>query len=111
MKAPKDQRQLELFRDPKREWAQKVVEALIEHGDKINYLHDLAKKVLAGEPGYARPEHVRRMRQRRRVLSLGKTASSRVVRYRPLRSAKTHVCWAYTCNRLATGHDQTEVSK
>ena len=75
MKAPRDERQLSLFSDPRREWALAVMEALEQNADMINKLHDLMLKVLAGVPGYATPEHVKRMRifrqRQRRVLGIG----------------------------------------
>ena len=66
MTVPRDGHQLSLFSDPRREWALALMEALEQNADEITKLHDVMQKVLAGVPGYARPEHVRRMRLFRR---------------------------------------------
>ena len=93
MKAPKDERQLDLFSDPRREWALAVIEALEQNADKINYLHDLMQKVLDGVPGYASPEHVKRMRafrrKQRRVLGIGSTVLKSTVRGWPKRHGRS----------------------
>ena len=47
-----DDQQMELF--PERNQAREVLLSLWEHRDKIDRLHKLMTKVLAGEPGYAR---------------------------------------------------------
>lgn len=70
MKAPRDERQLELFSDDRREWTLKVIEALEEHSEVINRMYDLSQKVLLGVPGYARPEYIKRLRAHRNSLSV-----------------------------------------
>jgi hypothetical protein len=87
--------------DPWRDWASKVIQAVNENAEKISYLHDLAKKVLDGEPGYANTKHVKYMRRRRKALTFGRMAGKAIVQYQPLKTAPKHVCWAYTCNELA----------
>jgi len=68
--ARKDPRQLRLFPDPRVERARALEAALLTHGNKIQRLYALTRKVRAGVPGYARPEHVRRVRLRNRKLGL-----------------------------------------
>jgi hypothetical protein len=101
MAVPRDENQLSLFTDPWRDWARNVIQAVNENAEKISYLDDLAKKVLDGTPGYANTKHVKYMRRRRRHLAFGYMAGERLVQYSPLKTAPKHVCWAYTCNKLA----------
>lgn len=91
MKAPRDERQLDFFSDPRREWALAVIEALEQNADKINDLHDLMQKVLKGVPGYAKPGHVKHMRAARRKhrRAIGSTALRATVRGRPKRRGRS----------------------
>jgi hypothetical protein len=57
-----DPKQLEIFRDPGREQAAELVRYLHEHGDELNRMFDMFEKVLAGEPGYVRPEYLKKAR-------------------------------------------------
>ena len=84
---PRDERQLSLFLDRKRELVLVLIESLEAHGEKIHRLHDLARKVRLGVPGYASPERVKYMRAFRR--RLGSTAIKATVRYRPNRSYRS----------------------
>jgi len=70
MKHPQDNNQLSLFKDEHKELIRRLADELLKAGPKLERMVELQQKVLLGQPGYAKPEYIKKIRAHRKVLRL-----------------------------------------